>query len=373
MLAMCRRWLLSTAGLPIPPNSCATPTADDWVTIERLAHAHNVEALLSVAIAQTPPLHHSVPDALQARWERAYYANRISNTEALDMLERLREACARDGVSWIVLKGPAAMAAVYGDVGLRSMADLDVLCHPRDLLTVCRAARRLGFGDGLAHMYHVVLSLSGGGGGLLEAHFAMHPEMANPSRFLENAWATQTSAQVETWTLPVMSVESQIVFDVAHLADHGFEVDLRHAMDFAGRLWRQRDVIDVMQLRRLLDDAGLAVPCWQLATTLQRWLDLPMTDRLGPAPDAHDADAFERQLLDWSLGQGVAVPRFAAAGVRRQSGVIDTLAYTFRRLCPPPVAMQAAYDLPTRAHALARVPVYAGQALVDVLRRARRE
>lgn len=369
---MCRRWLLATVNLPIPPNSCAAPDAGDWVAIERLAHAHNVEAFLFVAIAQTPSLRHTVPDALQARWERAYYANRINNAEALDMLARLSEACARDGVSWIALKGPAVMAAVYGDIGVRSMADLDVLCHPRDLLALCRAARRLGFSDGLAYVHHVVLSLSGDRNGLLEAHFAMHPEMANPARFLESAWASHSTAQVEAWTLPVLSAEHQVVFDVAHLAHHGFDVDLRHAMDFAGRLWRLRDSIDVLKVRRLLDDASLTVPCWQLASALQQWLDLPMTDRLGPPPSSDTADAFERQWLAWSLDQGLAAPRFAAAGIRRQTGVIDTVAYAFRRLCPPPVAMQAAYDLPSRAHALARVPVYAGQALVDVLRRSRR-
>jgi hypothetical protein len=371
ILAACHRWLAARAGGRTGAEPIAPAGDEDWPAIERLAHVHGVEPLLCSALTSAyPPDVDAVPVELRARWEKSYYGNRIRNAEALTLLARLDERCRADGVEIVSLKGPSAMAAVYGDIGLRVIADLDVLCRIEDVVTVARAARAIGFAGGEISPHHVALEYGGAGGGLLEVHFTMHDGVTNPAWFARSAWQGRRVVTVEEWTLPVMPIEHQIVFDVAHAAHHDFELDLKHAVDLAGRLTLHRDAINWDILRTLLSETGLSRPFCVMARTLEKLFCLSFGMPADVAPDQRDVDRFERHLVVWSAAIDGSERSSVAAGVRRKSGLVAKTAYVLRRLCPPGAVIQAAFDLPTRGSALAYRPVFAGKALIDVARRS---
>ena len=357
--AACRRWLVARAGSTVDPEPLPQPTPDDWTAIEQLGHQHGVEPLLFAVFARGGD-DIDVPEHVRTRWEKAYYGNRIRNEEALTLFARLDERCREAGAEILALKGPAAMATVYRDIGLRVIADIDVLCRLGDVVAVARAARALGFAGGEVSPHHVALEYGGAGGGLLELHFTMHDVVSHRAEFAEAAWQRRERVAVEDWTLPVMSREHQVVFDVAHAAHHAFQLDLKHIVDLAGRLMIERDVLDWSALQALLSETALTDAFWRIVRTMERLLqvsfDIPL-DR--PANASVDLEPVTPQST-------------VAAGVRRSQGWRAKAVYAWRRLCPPLETLQAGYDLRSRSQAMAYRPIYVGTELIDLARRWRR-
>lgn len=373
LLAMCRRWLVERTGDSAEPLPVAPLRAEGWAAVEELGQFHGIEPILFSLFKQAPLDDFGAPAHVRARWEKAYYSHQIRNTEALTVLARLLDGCRDAPAEVLVLKGPAAMADVYRDIALRPMADLDILCRTRDLVCVARIARTLGFHDGSLYLHHVVLRYGAPDGGFLELHFDMHRVMANRARFMESAWREQTTAAIDEWRLPVMSLEHQIVFDVAHCAHHAFNIGLKHVVDFAGRLMLHRTDLNKPRLAALLDETGLTGEFSLLVRTVEKLLQLPLAGAFGSPAGRAREEAFEREFLERSVSFGRVARHVAASGVLREDGVIGKSAYVWRRLFPPLLAAQAAFGSRTRLHALACLPVYAGKTLIHVASQRHKE
>lgn len=357
--AACRRWLVARAGWTVDPGPLVELVSDDWAAVEQLGHQHGVEPLLFAVFARDCE-DIDVPDCVRTRWEKAYYGNRIRNEEALALFARLDERCHEAGAEILALKGPAAMASVYRDIGLRVMADIDVLCRLRDVVAVARGARALGFAGGAVSPHHVALEYGGAGGGLLELHFTMHDVVRHRAEFAEAAWQGRERVAVEDWSLPVMSREHQVVFDVAHAAHHAFQLDLKHIVDLAGRLMLERDVLDWPALQTLLSETALTAAFWRIVWTMERLLQVSFNIPLDRPTEA-------------SLDPEPVTPRSTvAAGVRRSQGWPAKAVYVWRRLCPPIETLQAGFDLRSRSQAMVYRPIYVATEMIDLARRWRR-
>jgi hypothetical protein len=366
LLRMCRCWLLRRAGGQV---AIATPpplSASEWQTVETLAEAQQLEPLLhGICVTfQTEEL--GIPDHLSARWEHAYYSTRIRNAEAMSVLSQLTDRCTAEGLSVLVLKGPAVMADVYGDIGLRPMADLDVLCRATDLVAIGRVARSMGFTGGDVYLHHVTLNYGDARtGGYLELHYDVYEEMPHGHTLLANAWTHRSASRLEDWTLPTMSCEDQIAFDVAHNAHHAFDIDLRRVVDFAGRLLIQRESIAVDRMYRTLECAGLIDEFWYLVHVSEHLLHVHLLPMPSTAPSRERLEAFAARFAARSKTYGLAPVGFAGAGLRRQRGPVQGAAYAWRRLVPPLAAAQTAFNSPSRLHAAAYLPVHIGRTCVD--------
>ncbi len=369
---MCRRWLQIREGGGIDPEELSGDQLPDWTSVERLAYAHGVEPLLFSVLTHETACGAPVPEALRRRWEAAYYGNRLRNIDAVGLLGRIAATSEARGAPVMGLKGPAAIAGVYGDLGLRVMADLDLLCHREDLLTVTRSARAEGFTGGQVYVHHVLLEFGGPGGGYCEIHFTIQDVIARREAFIADAWLRRTQVLAEGVSLPVMPLEHQIVFDVGHMVNHGYEMDLKHAMDLAGRLRLSRHEIRWNVLFDWLAATELTRSFWLLVRTLEQLLRLPLVDSCDGEPSPEEISAFADQLMDWSASLGLARPFVLAPGVRRRQTLLSQGLYAWRRMCPPLVALQAARDIPTRARAAADLPRYWIAVVTDVVRRSSR-
>jgi hypothetical protein len=64
---------------------------------------------------------------------RAYFANWNRNRERMAQLAEIAARFREEGIRWMALKGAALALRQYADLGLRAMADLDILIRAEDL------------------------------------------------------------------------------------------------------------------------------------------------------------------------------------------------------------------------------------------------
>ena len=79
-----------------------------------------------------PSLSALVPEEAMAKLAKAYHRTSLKNLRMLGLLKRFLVKAEEAGVEVILLKGAVLARCVYGDVGLRPMSDLDLLCHKED-------------------------------------------------------------------------------------------------------------------------------------------------------------------------------------------------------------------------------------------------
>ena len=207
--------------------------------MNELAYFHNLEPLLYWVVS-THNVETDVPAWLKEKWERAYFETFLKNEEHLQILAVLLDKWNHAGVSVIVLKGPALIGRIYRDPALRPMSDLDILCSKSDLGMVVDTTREMGYktgavGDDPASIQHVSVYHETTAS-LLECHFRPYETIRDHQLFMERAWDQREWIDVGSVQCPVLSLEMELVFDLAHLAHHQFDVALKHLVDIAGLL-----------------------------------------------------------------------------------------------------------------------------------------
>ena len=100
-----------------------------------------------------------VPDHLMMELRQTYLNNLRTNIFLQKELDNLLTALASDDIPVIPLKGPLLAKRLYGDLGLRPMADLDFLVRPEDFervqeLVISSGYRPISkFSDTYAHQF----------------------------------------------------------------------------------------------------------------------------------------------------------------------------------------------------------------------------
>jgi len=120
------------AGRP-GPGSTEALSSGDWQDIVRRARALKVAPYLHGRLWAAPPGGNEVPEDAAARLRRDYLLNAGRNARLFHELGGLLDRLNREGIRVIVLKGGHLAHEVYGNIGLRTMSDLDLLVRTEDL------------------------------------------------------------------------------------------------------------------------------------------------------------------------------------------------------------------------------------------------
>ncbi len=124
--------------------SCARTDADirrikeilssplNWDYILVNAQRHGISSLLyrSLSSVENDTL---VPEKALKNLRGKYYATLAKNMQLYDELNKVLESYRNAGIDVIILKGAALAENVYGDIGLRSFEDIDILVREDDL------------------------------------------------------------------------------------------------------------------------------------------------------------------------------------------------------------------------------------------------
>lgn len=115
----------------------------DWGALVRLAHGHGVTALLCRSLLALRP--GVVPDDMLSASRALLEQRRADNAALLEQLVGILSNLRRAGVDAIPFKGPMLALRAYGDLGLRSFADLDFLIRPSKIQACMDCLGELGY------------------------------------------------------------------------------------------------------------------------------------------------------------------------------------------------------------------------------------
>jgi hypothetical protein len=208
------------------------------------------------------------------RAQRRFYATLLQNTALSEELLRVLAAFRDVGVEALPVKGVVLAETLYGHLGLRPTADVDVLVRPQQLPTARRVLRTLGFEHNskptfgeLHHPFHDPRYFrdSPGGEVCLELHWALWashfvrrrlsatsapsqrlPWLHYASRFFtldaDVLWKRAVTGQLQGIPLRILSPEDTLLYLAIHRSDSPLR--LRFVCDIAELLRRQGHTLD---------------------------------------------------------------------------------------------------------------------------------
>lgn len=223
----------AAAELATHPDFC-------WDTALSIAAGQGVLPLLYAALAPYPWL----PEPARARLREAYTSTTLHNRLFLHELSRVLPLLNGHGVDVILLKGVALVAGLYGDPGLRPMADLDLLVRPAAAATAMAVLQAAGYcpiedevapGATLAYESQVVLLKPHPVPIGIELHWHLL-DSPHYQRLVDMDWFWQTRRPVAGFTADVLGPEAQLLHLCAHLWLHHRGQGLLWQFDIAALL-----------------------------------------------------------------------------------------------------------------------------------------
>jgi len=113
-----------------------------WEEFLDLAERHGV---LALAARNLSAYARNLPQEIQQSLTSEYAANLRRNLWFAGELARIVDHLKKNDVRAIPYKGPVLAQSAYGDVGLRSFFDLDLLISPADFSSAKKALREIGY------------------------------------------------------------------------------------------------------------------------------------------------------------------------------------------------------------------------------------
>lgn len=115
----------------------------DWEYFGRLVSQHKIQPLLIRGIRRLGPQAEKYPSLAALAREQNRYA--AGNMRRLQALAEVNAAFAREGIRMLSMKGPLLSMELYGDPGMRTSKDLDLMVSPEDLSRAGEVLKGLGY------------------------------------------------------------------------------------------------------------------------------------------------------------------------------------------------------------------------------------
>jgi Uncharacterised nucleotidyltransferase len=236
---------------------CASPACDserlreltrdvDWPRLLYLAEEHGILGLLRMRLGELDE--NMVPTEIRRKLLELHRLQVFSTLRITAELFRLLELFAANGIGALVVKGPALAVQAYGDPGLRSYRDLDLLVPERDIRRATESLEASG--------YQATVPLGAIEAGKIPGQYLFfHPETESlielhndltlryfPRRLpLEKFFARHIQVRLDAREIPALSVEDELVYLCIHGTKHFWE-RLSWIADVAALVTRQSGI-----------------------------------------------------------------------------------------------------------------------------------
>jgi hypothetical protein len=332
---------------------CASPTFDaprfvelarraDWSRLFILAEAHGVLGHLAVRVRGLDE--NLVPEEIRQMLLEHHREQIFSTLRMTAELVRLLQLFAANGISALIVKGPALAMQAYGDPTMRSYGDLDFLVRQRDIRRATESLQAAG--------YEAAVPLSAIDAGKIPGQYFFSKtdtklvvELHNDFTLryfprplpIEEFFARQIRVCLDGHEAPALSVEDELVLICIHGAKHLWE-RLMWIADVAALVSRQTGI----DWGRATASARAVRANHMLHTGLLLAADV-LHARLPEAIDAlvrQDALAAKlvARILRWLPAAGHAPPALferAAFRLRMRGGLLAAPAYLLRLSLSP--------------------------------------
>jgi hypothetical protein len=276
------RWQLAAGDAPHPGGDLA---GVDPEALARLAARHALEGLLLRALDDG-----GAPGQrfLEAARSVAFPAV-TGNLRRMAELRRVLEVLTAARVPVLALKGPALAVQAYGDVSLRSYADVDVLVQRDDARRSVEALLGAGYGDRRGepgrspgpHLWHDWGFTAPDGKTLVEVHWSLTSPRRFPAVDSKEAWLDSSRVEVPMGGAPLPALAPELLLPLLaiHATSHswgwlefpasvaglvgraGPDMDWDAVVERVVR-WRVRRLLSValFMARDLFGEGGVPVP-----------------------------------------------------------------------------------------------------------------
>lgn len=359
-LCLCGRWdptALQDASM------LAARIGLDWNSLREAACVEGLAPMLYHILRDREVVPLEVEQALRD----AYYYTAIRNLFLLDELSRVLCELGSEKVDVIVLKGAGLAEAIYRNIALRPMNDLDLLVQRDDLPSAFRVLSALGYApcsvdlhDGAAAKYEneVMLHKPGDIETFVEVHWSLFDSPFYQRTLpMDWFWKTALPAQIGGAPAWVLGCEAQVLHLCGHLLLHHSGEDrqqLRWLHDVAEVIALYQTRIDWEQVLDRAQACNLVLPLQQtLARVADEWrVPIPrdVLKRLRALRPSHD----ERRVFAELTAEHRSVARRFYADLAAMPDWRQWLRFAWSNLLPSRSYIQHRYHV--RHPAL--VPLY---------------
>ncbi len=356
-------------------------SADQWRMVMELAHQHSVTPLLYHHLRGSPgfstgrPLILALPDEIANELKQEYIKQALRNIFLYKELNKLLRVLQEKKIPVIPLKGAYLAEAVYDNIGLRSMGDVDLLVMKDDLLRVEQELLALGgvpencnrvIAQDNHHFGYKLLK----SGLRVEIHWTL-VNSNHPFRIdIEGLWNRArpiTLAQVPAWAL---SPEDLLLHLCLHTAVHTYDMRIRMLCDIGEVVRRYRTELDWQVIGARARQWGIVRAVYVILSLAQELLEVaaPADWLASLRPDNFDEPYLEmtrEQIFanhNWMNGDLLGSPHLAQLLGPKELG--RKLKLIRDRLLPPRDRMARIYPAPANSW---RVYLYYPVRVKDVL------
>jgi len=218
--------------------------ADDWAHVLKEAGRHGLAPYLYQKFHSRPvsepsaPYPADIPESVQPDLRQAYLLNASVNLMRFHYFGIVLCSLASFRVPVIVLKGGYLAEAVYGDIALRVMSDIDILVRRGDLPAAVEALRSAGFNPIARHLeppadaqeFQFVHRKTGT---MIELHWEIFRPIYPFGFKPEVVWTAAVPAKIAGADVLVLAPEDLLCHLAAHAAIHSYNVGLKVLVDAA--------------------------------------------------------------------------------------------------------------------------------------------
>lgn len=217
-----------------------------WEKVFHVACQLGVGPLLYVRLGELG-LRNKIPVEVVRRIKEECFSSQARNMKVYAALKTVLEALTGEGLAVVVLKGAALAELVYRHIGLRTMADVDLLVEKKNLDKAGAILEQLvflpneGYGDKLwyrEHHHHMVPYVSSDGSMTIEIHWHIIERTALMDLPIDQLWARTQSIRIASVPCLALSVEHMLLHVALHLSSPN------------RFLWQLRGLYDVAELLR---------------------------------------------------------------------------------------------------------------------------
>lgn len=117
----------------------------DWAYFLKRVQDQRLAPLLYKAFLKIEGSQDIIPADAWGYLQDSYYTTLSNNMAYLTQLEKISAAFQEENIRMIVFKGLMLAESVYGDIGLRSSSDVDILVKKEDIFKVDRILRKFNY------------------------------------------------------------------------------------------------------------------------------------------------------------------------------------------------------------------------------------
>jgi hypothetical protein len=229
-----------------------------------------------------------IPREVMDKLKNAYHNNIARNMYLYVELLRILKAFNKREVKVIVLKGATLAKFIYGDIGLRSMSDIDLLVKKEDLSRAKKIMSDLNYVP-KSHIfsdewfeknhYHLPTYINREKSLMVEIHWHITGKSfdLNIKKWFKRAKYTK----LDGCPVLIPAPEDMIIHLCLHLYNHGYDskMILRELCDISETLNHYRDEINWLLFQNEIDDYGLYRPVYSVLHLLKKFhsnVDIPL-------------------------------------------------------------------------------------------------